>query len=113
MHQANSVVFFPPWYFWLFVFTTVVVTLVAFVTLIILSVHLQSRRRIKEREIAARLIETLVTHQKMSAAEIEQVLNCYWRLGTFWPRFSRWFVPVSQRDSEMAIRDKMLQSLSR
>lgn len=85
-------VFFPPWYFWLFVLATVTVVFTAIITMIYLTLQAETQRRVHERETTARLIETLLVQRKMSADEIEQVLDSYWRLGTFWYRFSRWFV---------------------
>ena len=83
--------FFPPWYFWVFVLGTVLVVFTAIVLIVYLSLQAETQRRLHERETAARLIEVLVVQRKMSAGEVEQILDSYWRLGTFWYRFSRWF----------------------
>ena len=88
--------FFPPWYFWLFVLA-LVITIVSFiVVLVYVTTRADNERRIKEREMAAHLIEVMLTQRKMSPAEIDQVLNSYWRLGSFWHRFRSWFFPAGE-----------------
>ncbi len=89
--RIASEVFFPPWYFWLFVLAVVVVVFAAIVTIVFLTLSAETERRRHDRETAARLIEVMALQRKMSPQEIEQVLNSYWQLGTFWHRFSRWF----------------------
>ena len=102
MHaQAAAVPFFPPWYFWLFVLATVTIVLSAIIVIVYLNVSAETERRRYDRETAARLIEVLVIQRKMSSDEVEQILNCYWQLGTFWYRFSRWFGRPGPTASEL------------
>lgn len=102
-------VFFPPWYFWLFVLALVTVIFTAIVTMVYLNLQAETRRRVHDRETAARLIETLVVQRNMSADEVEQVLDSYWRLGTFWYRFSRWFAP-SKTQPTTKMHSKLVMS---
>lgn len=90
---AAPEMFFPPWYFWLINLATVIVIFSAVTTIVYLNIRAGTERRMHEREIAARLIETLVVQRKMSADEVERILDSYWQLGTFWHRFRRWFAP--------------------
>ncbi|WP_254512835.1 hypothetical protein [Anatilimnocola floriformis] len=83
--------FFPPWYFWLFVFSLVVVIAGTIIVIVYLNVSAETERRRNDRETAARLIEVMVVQRKMSPEEVEQILNCYWQPGSFWSRFHRWF----------------------
>ena len=98
--------FFPPWYFWLFVFSVVVAVLTGFVSLVFVVKRAETEKRVREREIAARLIEVMLTQRKMSPAEIDQVLSSYWRMGTFWYRFQRWLAPGRGSASVDASREK-------
>lgn len=79
--------FFPPWWFWLFVFGIVLVIFGAIATMVVASIWSDHARQIRERELAAQLIELLLEKHKLSADEVEQILNAYWRIGTFWGRF--------------------------
>jgi hypothetical protein len=79
--------FFPPWYFWLFVFAVVVIVVGGMVSMIVSIKRTELALRIRERELAAHLMEVMLREQHLSPAEIEQVLNSYWRLGSFWGRF--------------------------
>ena len=74
--QAQPV-FFPPWYFWVFVLGVVLVVIGGLVTMIVSLKRAECALRIKERELAAHLMEVM----------LQQVLNSYWRLGSFWGRF--------------------------
>lgn len=89
-------VFFPPWYFWLFVLATVIVVLSAVLAIVYLNLSAETERRRHDRETAARLIEIMVVQRKMSPDEVEQILNSYWQLGNFWHRFRRWFVALGK-----------------
>lgn len=94
---AASAPFFPPWYFWVFVLAVVITIASAVVALVFVTKRAESEQRIKERELAAHLIEVMLTQRKMSPAEIDQVLSSYWRLGTFWHRFRHWFSAERKR----------------
>lgn len=84
--------FFPPWYFWVFVFAVVLVVVGGIVFLIVSIKRAEMALRIKERELAAHLMEVMLREQHLSPAEIEQVLDSYWRLGSFWGRFRRLWI---------------------
>lgn len=84
--------FFPPWYFWIFVFAVVLVVVGGMVFLIVSIKRAELALRIKERELAAHLMEVMLREQHLSPAEIEQVLHSYWRLGTFWGRFRQLWI---------------------
>jgi hypothetical protein len=89
--QAAPEVFFPPMYFWLFVLATLVIVFGGIATIVYVCVTAETQRQMHERETAARLIEVMIVQRKMSADEIEQVLNSYNRKGNLWQRISRWF----------------------
>jgi hypothetical protein len=90
-------VFFPPWYFWVFIFGVVVVVVGGLVTLIVSVKRVDSAQRIRERELAAELIERMLA-KDLAPIEIERLVDCYWQLGCGWARFQRlWtrFRPVA------------------
>jgi hypothetical protein len=90
---AAAPTFFPPWYFWLFVFATVVVVCCMIVFIVYLNVRAETERRIHEDEAVARLMETMIVQRKMSAQEIEQVIDSYRQLGGCWHYLQRWLRP--------------------
>jgi hypothetical protein len=80
--------FFPPWYFWLFVLGVVVVLTSGLVTMIVCVVRANCHQRVRERELAARLLEVMVREQGLAPVEIERVIQAYWRRGSFWRRMA-------------------------
>jgi hypothetical protein len=86
MLLAQAAAFFPPWYFWLFVFAIVLVIFSAITTMVVYATRAEMLRRIRERELAAQLIDQMLKEHHLSAAEIEQVMNGYWLEGSFWRR---------------------------
>jgi hypothetical protein len=80
--------FFPPWYFWLFVFAVVAVAVGGLVTMIVSVTKLNCDQRVRERELAARLIEMLVREQGLAPVEIERLIQVYSRRGSFWWRLA-------------------------
>jgi hypothetical protein len=79
--------FFPPWYFWVFVFRVVLVVVTGLVTMIIGVTRINCAQRVRERELAARLMEAMIQDRDLAPVEIERLINAYWRLGSFWGRF--------------------------
>ncbi len=77
---------FPPWYFWFFVFAVVLVVVPSLATLIVTIHRINSNQRIKERELAVNLIETISRDRSLTPKEVDQLLNSYWRLGSPWGR---------------------------
>jgi hypothetical protein len=80
--------FFPPWYFWVVIFGIVAVVVSGLVTMIVCVVRANCQQRIRERELAARLIEMLVREQGLAPVEIERLIQAYWHKGSFWWRLA-------------------------
>jgi hypothetical protein len=97
-------VFFPPWYFWVFAFGTIVVVVGGLVTLIVSIKCAQCAQRIREHELAAKLIERMLG-KDLAPIEIGRLVDCYRRLGSGWARFqrmwSRFGPPVADKPPKM------------
>ncbi len=109
LFAQTSAPFFPPLYFWLFVLGVVITAASAFIALIFVVKRADNERRIKERELAAHLVEVMLTQRNMSPAEIDQVLNSYLRVGSYWHRFRQWFSPARASVSTTVAGEKVWQ----
>jgi hypothetical protein len=99
--------FFPPWYFWLFVFSTVIAVFTGIVVIVYLNLAADTERLRHERETAARLIEVMLVQRKMTPEEIDQVLGSYRELNTFWQRFKRLFKAVLPAGKTLPTKPEM------
>jgi hypothetical protein len=84
MLLAQASAAFPPFSFWLITLALVMVMATATVKLVDCVKRADCAQRIKERELAAHLVEVMLVERKFSPEEIEQVLQSYQRLGTLW-----------------------------
>lgn len=97
--QSSAATFFPPWYFWLFVFAIILVIFSAITTMVVYATRAEMLRKIRERELAAQLIEQMLKEHHLSAAEIEQIMNGFWLEGSFWQRLRAHFSPRAKLET--------------